>query len=73
MNFEDKFLVIASDGVWEFLPNEYVMNLIIEYYYKNDIEGACERVIKEATDAWKREDDVIDDITIIIVFLDIKD
>lgn len=30
---EDKFLVIASDGVWEFLTNEEIMNTIVPYWY----------------------------------------
>ena len=66
---EDKILVVASDGVWEFLSNEEVIKIIQPYYLKNDAEGACEKLIKEANNAWKREDDVIDDITAIIVFL----
>ena len=35
---------------------------------KNDPEGACERLVKEAVACWKREDEVVDDITIIICF-----
>ncbi|EAS01080.1 protein phosphatase 2C containing protein (macronuclear) [Tetrahymena thermophila SB210] len=65
----DKFLVVASDGIWEFLSNEEVVSMITPFYYKNDPEGACEKLVKEATLAWKREDEVIDDITIIVVFL----
>ncbi|KAL4481939.1 hypothetical protein ABPG74_008028 [Tetrahymena malaccensis] len=66
---EDKFLVIASDGVWEFLSNEKVVTLVTPYYLKNDPEGACDRLIKESTAMWKKEDDVVDDITAIVVFL----
>ncbi|KAL4513107.1 hypothetical protein ABPG72_017792 [Tetrahymena utriculariae] len=66
---EDKFLVIASDGVWEFLSNEKVVSLVTPYYLKKDPEGACDRLIKESTAMWKKEDDVVDDITAIVVFL----
>jgi len=65
----DKFLAVASDGIWEFLSNEDVVSMITPFYIKNDPEGACEKLVKEAVAAWKREDEVIDDITIIIVFL----
>lgn len=43
--------------------------MIAPFYIKNDPEGACEKLVKEAVAAWKKEDEVIDDITIIIVFL----
>mmetsp|Transcript_20353 Transcript_20353/g.17652 ORF Transcript_20353/g.17652 Transcript_20353/m.17652 type:complete len:225 (+) Transcript_20353:1403-2077(+) len=68
---EDKFMVIASDGVWEFLSNRQVINMIVPYYQKNQLELACEKVIKEATLRWKKEDEVIDDITCVIVGLNI--
>jgi serine/threonine protein phosphatase PrpC len=29
---DDKFLVIASDGVWEFISNEEVTNMIVPYW-----------------------------------------
>ena len=28
----DKFIVIASDGVWEFLTNEEVVNIVMPHY-----------------------------------------
>ena len=44
------------------------MKMVVPYYIKNDPEGACEKLIKESTNAWKREDEVVDDTTIILVF-----
>jgi len=35
-------------------------------------EGAAEALVKAAFKKWKREENVIDDITCIIVFLDVK-
>ena len=32
----DKFIVIASDGVWEFLSNEDVMKIVLPFWKKND-------------------------------------
>lgn len=54
INQNSKFLVIASDGVWEFLSDLQVVELIFPYYKKNDIVGACEKVIDEATKCWKK-------------------
>lgn len=48
MKPEDKFIVIASDGVWEFLSNDTVMNLVVPYWKSGNVDGACERIVKEA-------------------------
>lgn len=37
----DKILVLASDGVWEFLSNKEVIELIAPYYERNSPSGAC--------------------------------
>lgn len=29
---QDRFIVLASDGVWEFLPNEEVARIVLPYY-----------------------------------------
>ncbi len=32
LGLHDKFLVIASDGVWEFLSNEDVANIVYPFF-----------------------------------------
>lgn len=61
-------MVICSDGVWEFLSNEDVTKIVMPYFEKNDPKGAVDKLIKESTKFWEREDEVIDDITAIVVF-----
>jgi serine/threonine protein phosphatase PrpC len=65
---DTKFIVIASDGVWEFLDNKTVCDIVMPYYKKNDPEGACKTLIKQSTEWWNKEDIVVDDITCIVVF-----
>ena len=65
---DTKFIVIASDGVWEFLDNKTVCDIVMPYYKKNDPEGACKTLIKQSTEWWNKEDIVVDDITVVIVF-----
>ena len=65
---DTKFIIIGSDGIWEFLENQKVANIVLPYYQKNDPDGACKALIKEATEWWNKEDIVIDDITVIVVF-----
>ena len=50
---EDRFVVVASDGVWEFLDNERVMKLVIPFWYCNRPDQACEKLVKEATAKWE--------------------
>lgn len=35
---DDKFLIIASDGVWEFLTNEAVARIVWPFYCRNSPE-----------------------------------
>ena len=65
---DTKFMVIASDVVWEFLDNETVKNMVMPFYEKNDPQGACKELIKKSTEWWNQEDIVVDDITVIVVF-----
>ena len=36
MPSECKYLIICSDGVWEFLSNEQVMNFATKFYESNE-------------------------------------
>ena len=65
---EDKFLVVASDGVFEFLSNDEIVDLVVPFWHKNDLKGACSTIVRESVAAWEREEDSIDDITCIVVF-----
>jgi len=66
---DDMFFIIASDGIWEFIESDECVNIIKPYYLNNDIEGAAEYLVKESTRRWLKEEEVIDDITLILVFL----
>lgn len=65
----DKYIIIASDGVFEFLTNQMVADIVAE---KIDPLDACHAVVAAAYDLWLRFDVRTDDITIVILqFLDI--
>ena len=68
----DHFLILASDGVWEFISNEEVAEIIMPHFQNNSAEKAAEAIIKEAIKRWQEEDTSIDDITCIIIFLNIS-
>ena len=67
---EDKFLLCATDGVFEFLSNEDVVRIVVPFYQGKDGNGACAAVMSEARRRWTQREDVIDDITCVLVFLD---
>ena len=46
--------------------------MIVPFWLQNNPEGACEKLVKESVAMWKKEDEVIDDITIIVAFLNVK-
>lgn len=70
---DDRFIVLASDGVWEFLSNEEVAKVVLPYFECKNAEKAAEAVVRESYLKWKQEeDDIVDDITCVIIFLDVK-
>lgn len=63
----DKFFVIASDGVFEFLTSQAV----VDYFVKiPDPLQAAKEVVAESYRLWLTYDDRTDDITVIVVFID---
>jgi len=62
----DKFLVVATDGLWEFINNKETIDIT------EGQQGPTEAVdvlIKESSLRWMREEQVIDDTTIIVANL----
>lgn len=70
IQMRDRFLVIATDGIWQWLSNQDVGKTIYPFYLKNDAEGAAIQIMKEANSAWlEHSEGIVDDMTCIIVFL----
>ena len=68
INSKTKYMIICSDGIWEFINNEQAMKIANKYYIRNDPTGLCNELIKKATEFWTKEDTVIDDITVVTAF-----
>jgi serine/threonine protein phosphatase PrpC len=54
LTHDDKFIVIASDGVWEFLSNEDVAQIVLPFYEQNAPEAAANALVKAAFKKWKQ-------------------
>lgn len=68
---EDKFIIVASDGVWEFLSNEDIAKIVWPFYLKNSPEQAGNAIVRAAAQKWRENDTVIDDITCVTIFLEV--
>lgn len=64
---ECKYIIMASDGIWEFLSNERVEHLSRKFYKYNNADKICESLVEKATKKWEKEDEVVDDITVISI------
>ena len=64
-----KVIVVASDGVWEFLDNDHVLKIISPFYDRGDARGAGKAICEEAHNRWVSQEGIVDDITVIVLFL----
>lgn len=61
---EDKYLILASDGVFEFIKITEITEILTKI---PDPLQACKAIVKEAYDRWLKYEERTDDITIIII------
>ena len=67
---DDKFIIIASDGIWEFISSKECVNIIKDFYLKKDLKGCLKYLLNESSKRWIKEEEVIDDITAVIIFFE---
>ena len=61
--------MIATDGIWEFLSNEKIKDIIMPFYEENNINGAMSKIIDIARKFWKiKNPEYIDDLSSILIF-----
>ena len=69
INKFSKFILICSDGIWEFLNNVQVLHICKKFYYNDDSKGLCFQLVKNAENIWKQKGNTVDDITVLAIFL----
>ena len=74
-NFEydgtEKFIIIASDGIWEYLRSDECIRIVRHFIEDDkDSDEVALSLVKEAFRKWKRKEIAIDDITAIVVIFD---
>jgi serine/threonine protein phosphatase PrpC len=66
---EDDFMILASDGVWEFLSSQQAVAIVGEHLERGATK-ACQALIEAAASRWHDEEgEYRDDITAIVVRL----
>jgi len=63
---DDRFIVLATDGVWEFLSSQDVADIVSRCFTPLD---AARAVVAEAKRLWLELDCRTDDITCIVIFI----
>jgi len=66
----DKFLLLCSDGVWEFMSSQDCINICASFKH-NQAQECAEMLAKEAWERWNMHmmGQVVDDITAVVIFL----
>ena len=64
-----KVIVVGSDGVFEFLRNEDIANIVKEGYEKGNVNATAKDIVRKATEMWVEKEDGMDDITVVVVFI----
>lgn len=66
---QDQFIVICSDGVWEFISSQQAVDLVHQCG-RGKVQQAAEHLARESWNSWITEEgDVVDDITVEIIWL----
>lgn len=69
IKFDEKpFMIIASDGVWEFLDSEFVVKAVAKKIQSDGPERTVQKLTREARKRWRLEEgDYCDDITSVLI------
>eukprot|EP00746_Dinoflagellata_sp_MGD_P013491 gnl/MRDRNA2_/MRDRNA2_129189_c0_seq1.p1 gnl/MRDRNA2_/MRDRNA2_129189_c0~~gnl/MRDRNA2_/MRDRNA2_129189_c0_seq1.p1 ORF type:complete len:463 (+),score=114.86 gnl/MRDRNA2_/MRDRNA2_129189_c0_seq1:76-1464(+) len=67
---EKPFILMASDGIWEFLDSEFVIKAVVKKMPVDGAERIVQKLHREAIKRWRQEEgDYCDDITTVLVQL----
>ena len=60
-------VIVASDGVWEYMSNDEVKDIVLNYSYSKDANNCYKTIVEKARIIWKTGY-AIDEITCVIAF-----
>ena len=66
---EGKCIIIGSSGIWEFVSNEKIRDIVIENEFKDNRNVICaEKIVEYAKKIWGMNCDTYDDITVTVIY-----
>lgn len=68
-NIRPVALIVASDDVWEFMSNERVKSIVLNYTSNQNAKTCARDIVEQARQMWKRSSFAVDDVTCVVVFL----
>ena len=63
-----KAIILGSDGVFEFVKNEEIKEIVEKYYYNKNSQGCSKEIVEHSRKIWENSGYAIDDITCIVGF-----
>jgi len=69
LSADDRFILIASDGIFEFLSSQEVADIVQKHdaNIESGCQRACDELVKKSFQLWLQNDTRTDDITVILV------
>ena len=67
INKQSKYIIMGSDGVFEYLSNNDIVDITKKYLNNDNLQRACSIVVEKATQLFKEKESRVDDITINII------
>ena len=66
-------VILSSDGLWNVINYNLIENIVVEYIKLNDCVGCVNALINEAKKLYNKKNISCDDITVIVIFFEIKE
>jgi serine/threonine protein phosphatase PrpC len=63
-----RLMIMASDGIWEFIDSQEAVDIIAPFVDKADPHAAAEALVREAVKRWTADEEAVDDITVVVAF-----
>jgi serine/threonine protein phosphatase PrpC len=68
---EQHLVLVASDGVWDVIPPAQAVQLVAKFK-PDEAQLAVEKLIAKAQLRWQQQEDVVDDITAVLIWPDLQ-
>ena len=66
-------VIVASDGVWEFVGNESLKEIVQKYVFTKNAKDCVNDIVQKSRKMWEKSGFAIDDITCVVGFFEYDD